>query len=255
MTTRARLLLVSLACLAGLIIAAWGLGVRIRAFHAERPRNIFAFQPVDLREFRYAGRPVTLVDDLTNPQTPYLVVSFGEETLRLRVTVPGNYDLPGLLAHTDWLRIVRFAPLTGLDAAEFEARIESGEITDRLAIVTRTPRAGANPESWGAVWKRDWEFDFYELLPDGTIAHERLGWPTYRAGQQPKPGELRENTWQYQAALQVMPGAGRDGPMYKFSDDAMSRAGWTMPLGAVSGIGLILSLAFAFAPKRTERAA
>ncbi len=33
----------------------------------------------------------------------------------------------------------------------------------------------------------------------------------------------------------------------------MTRIGWTLPLGAVSGIALVLSLGFAFAPKRTVR--
>lgn len=255
MSQRPLLLLVALLSLLAMVVAAWGLSNRIQAFHAERPRNVFAFQPLDLREFKYAGRPVTLVDDLEVPSTPHLIVSYGDQQVRLRVTIPGNYDLPGLLAHTDWLRVLRFAPLTGLDIKDFEAKVRAGEITDRLVFVTRTPRPGANPDTWGAVWKRDWEFDFYELLPDGTIAHERLGWPTYKTGQKPKPGELVENTWQYQAALQVMPGAGRDGPSYKFTDDAMSRMGWTLPVGAVSGMALVLSLGFAFAPKRTTRLA
>ncbi len=255
MRSRLVLILIAAASLVGMFVSAWGLSVRIRAFHEERPRNVFAFQPLDLREFRYAGRPVTLVDDLEVPSTPFLNVNYGDTQVRLRVTIPGNYELPGLLAHTDWLRVLRFAPLSGLDIQEFEAKVRSGEITDRLVLVTRTPRPGADPDTWGAVWKRDWEFDFYELLPDGTIEHQRLGWPTYRTGQKPKPGELVENTWQYQAALQVMPGAGRDGPSYKFTDDAMTRIGWTLPLGAVSGIALVLSLGFAFAPKRTVRLA
>ena len=221
---------------------------RVQRFHAENPRLIYAFQPVDERTFSFAGRPVTLTDDKSDPQRPRLTVSYGDESITLDVTIPGRYDLPGLKSHEDWLRVLRFLPKTGFSEEEFQRQVDEGK--DRLAIVTRTPPEGVDPATWGSVWKKNWVFDFYEFLPAGGFAHERLRYPTTRGIAEPKEGELHENTWQHQAALQIMPNAGKQGPTRNFYGDALAAAGIALPLAAFSGLAAALGIAFAFAPRK-----
>ncbi len=240
--------LIAMASGVGLIGSGYEMARRVQAYHAEHPPQVFAFMSVNDRAFTYAGRPVTFTDDVGEHKEPYLVVKYADDELRVRVTVPGNSGLPGLLGHTDWLRVVRFALRSGLDMGDFEKGLRDGKVRDRLAIITRTPRAGADPETWGAAWKRDWVYDFYEFRPEGGFEHERLTWPTNSALEPFKPGELRENTWEYQAALLLIPQAGRSGPSYKFTGDAAQSFGWTLPAGAVSGVALAFSLGWALGP-------
>jgi hypothetical protein len=221
---------------------------RVRRFHEENPRLIFAFQPVDARRFSFAGRDITLKDDKSDPERPKLIVHYGELELPLDVTIPSRYDLPGLKSHENWLRVLRFAPRSGMTEEEFQAQIDAGK--DRLAIVTRTPPAGVDPATWGSVWKKNWVFDFYEFKPDGSIEHQTLRYPTARGLKKPKEGELHENTWEHQAALQLMPNAGQTGPTRNFYGDALAAAGITLPLAAFSGLMAAFGLAFALAPRK-----
>jgi hypothetical protein len=226
---------------------------RVARFHDEVPRQIFAFQRVILQSFSFAGRDVVLEDDLSNPEQPFVVVRYGSDELRLRVTIPGNPVLPPEVRHADWMRVMRFIPAAGMTVEEAKRKIDTGEIPDRLVIVTRTPRAGVDPQTWGSVWKRDWEFDFYEFLPEGGFRRERLSYPTARGARQPRPGELQENTWQLQAALHLMPQAGAIGPTRNFSQDGLSAAGWTLPLAAFSGLVCAIAIAFSLRPREASR--
>jgi len=248
----------------GLAVSGTLMARRVGAFHAASPRVVYAFQPVDERAFTYAGRPVTIEDEPAPPPSadgvasgspsPYLIVRYGDETLRLRVLIPRRHELPGLKTHEDWMRLLRFAPITGMDMAEFERRLGAGELADRLVIATRAGPAGVDPATWGSVWKRDWVFDFYEFRPDGGFErHERLKYPTTRGVRAPKPGELHENTWQFQAALQLMPQAGSIGPTHNFFGNALAEAGWTLPVAAFSGLLGTVGLAFACAPRRRSQ--
>jgi hypothetical protein len=221
---------------------------RVRDFHRDNPRLIYAFQAVDSRSFSFAGRPITLTDDKSDPAKPRLIVQYGDQQLPLDVTIPGRYDLPALKSHEDWMRVLRFAPRTGLTEEQFQAQVDAGN--DRLAIVTRTPPAGADPETWAKVWKKNWVFDFYEFKPDGSIQHQTLRYPTARGLKKPKDGELHENTWEHQAALQIMPNAGQTGPTRNFYGDALAAAGITLPLAAFAGLASFLGFAFAIAPRK-----
>jgi hypothetical protein len=236
----------SLAVLAG---SALLMAQRVARFHHDNPRQIFAFQPIDAREFAYAGRPVAITDDKSDPDHLKLNISYGEDRLELPVSIPSKYELPGLKSHEDWLRVMRFSPHSGLTTEEFQTQLDSGK--DRLAIVTRTPVQGVDPRTWGTVWKNNWVFDFYELKPQGGFEHERLNYPTKTGTAKPKEGELRENTWEFQAALLLMPRGGTDvGPTHNFYGDALAAASWTLPLAAFSGLVGVLALAFAVAPRR-----
>lgn len=248
--SRAIFLGIAAASVAGLAWASWCMADRVRTFHEESKRETYAFERRIDRQFTFAGKPVTFEDDASDPVNPHVIVKYGDSQLRLRVTIPGFDQLPGLLPHEDWMRVLRMGLLTGRTIEEFSRDLGSPDLAERLIIVTRTPRPGSDPVTWGQVWVKNWVFDFHELLPEGGFSSQRLKYPTNKLGQPAKPGELHENTWQFQAALQMMPQAGRNGPMYKFTDDAMSRVGWTLPVASAFGIAMAVSLAFAAAPRR-----
>ncbi|CAG0998599.1 hypothetical protein PHYC_02724 [Phycisphaerales bacterium] len=229
---------------------AWGIAVRIGEFHKENPRDIYAFKRVEEPAFTFAGARVTLTDDRSMPDQPVLIVRYGEAEERLRVTVPGDYRLPKLLPHEDWMRILVFAPASRRAPEDFVNQMDAPDSPYRLVLITRTPRAGVDPKTWGAAWQRDWTFDFYEFQRQGGFSHERLRYPTTSGIKRPKEGELHENTWQYQAALQMMPKAGAVGPTRNFFGDALTAAGWLLPAAAFSGVGCTFATAFACAPRK-----
>jgi hypothetical protein len=247
------LIAVAAASALGLIVSVWFMAQRVDEFHDANPRQTFAFEPINVREFNFAGRAVSVQDEHAGDAAAplgHVIVRYGDEQLRLRVAIPGRSELPGLMPYADWFRVMRFGLLTGRTMEQF--RTDLGvDVEERLVVVTRTPRPGTDPQTWGAVWKKDWTFEFHEFLPDGSFASERLKYPSYRVGQTPKAGELRENTWQYHAALQLLPQAGRNGPMYRFTEDAVKRMGWTLPVAAATGLTLFIVLGFALAPRRS----
>jgi hypothetical protein len=238
---------------------------RISAFHHDNPRQIFAFREVITDRFNYAGREVAIqretpatehAKEAAQSGAQFLVLSYGDATDRIKVEIPntntpGRDLLPGLKPYEDWFKVFRMANTNGQSPQTFLAGLDAGAIPDRLVIVTRIPFPGSDPATWGSVWKKDWQFDFRELLPDGRIErYERLNYPTARGIRKPKPGELHENTWQFQAALQMMPQAGQIGPTHNFFNNGIAAAGWTIPAAAFSGLIVCISLAFGFAPKR-----
>lgn len=244
----ALLLAFSTGALTGWLVL--GMARTMGEFHEREPRHIFAFLRVLERSSTFRGREVRFVDDRSIPGTPYLDVHYGDAVQRLRVTIPGNEHLPDLLPHEDWMRVLLFAPMSGVTIDEFRDGVASGTIDARMVVVTRTPRAGLDPKTWGAIMKKDWVFDFYELLPEGGFSHERLKYPSRGGVREPREGELRENTWQFQAALQLMPNAGGTGPTHNFFGNALAAAGWRLPASAFSGLVCTVALAFAVGPRR-----
>ncbi len=251
--------------LAALAISLTLMTQRIDRFHHDNPREIFAFRELVTDQFTYAQVPVKF--ELETPTTDhaqqasdagskFLILHFGDKQERIKVEIPntqapGRDLLPGLKPYEDWLKVFRMARTNGQTPESFLAALDRGEVADRLVIVTRIPFPGSDPKTWGSVWKKDWQFDFRELMPFGTIArYERLNYPTARGIKKPRPGELHENTWQFQAALQMMPQAGQIGPTHNFFNNGIAAAGWTLPLGAFSGLLATIAIVFAFAPAR-----
>lgn len=263
-----------------LVFSATTMARRVAAFHRDNKRAIYAFKPVTTHTFEYAGRPVTISDEDDPNGIWNLKVAYGPDELKLRVTIPGDRRLPGLLPHEDWLRVLRFAEATGNSLDELRAKMESGEVPDRLVIVTRTPPAGSDPGSWGELNRKAWKFDFYEFKPDGGFDHERKSFPVtkrynpFAKRAAPAPNsppatepqtdsqsddeppivngrptdQLQENTWQFQAALMVMPPA--RGPNPQFKNDGLHAMGWTLPATSLSMLVMIGSLMVAMAPRR-----
>jgi len=259
-----------------LIFSAGTMAQRVAAFHRDNKRAIYAFKPVNTHTFEYASRPVTLSDEDDANGIWNLKVAYGTDELKLRVTIPGDRRLPGLLPHEDWLRVLRFAKATGNSLDELRAKMESGEVPDRLVIVTRTPPAGSDPGSWGEVDRKAWKFDFYEFKPAGGFDHERKSFPVTKRynlfAKKPAPAlnsppatqpqrddeapivkgrptdQLQENTWQFQAALMVMPPA--RGPNPQFANDGLHAMGWTLPVTSTSMLVMIGALMVAMAPRK-----
>lgn len=245
-----------LVCLGVFIASMVGLVRRIGEYNSQSGRTMYAFNPVGMREFQFAGRPVSLVDEDREGQY-FVIVHYGEREQRLvapQAVTPGSPQLPNLVRHADWLRVLRFAPFKGASGAEFRAHLDEGN--DRLAIVTRRPATAADPHT-GQVWNRDWLFEFLELMPDGTFRTETLRYPKTRGDKTPKPGELKAGTWQMDAAMGMMPGSPPDSlnfgrPSASFKDDALRNAGWTMPAAVVSALGLMACIAVMFGPRRVR---
>lgn len=231
----------------GLAIASTGMffyggylmASRIADYNRAKARPVFAFQEVSDQQFSFAGRDVSF-SDADDPDGWKLVVRFGDDELRLPVQIPGDRRLPGLLPHRDWMRILRFAQSTNIDTETLQKKIDAGEIRDRLVVVTRNPRPGADPATWGRVWRKDTLFHFYEFLPDGGFAHERLAYPHTRQNQPAAEGELKDDTWQLQAALHVIPPG--MGPKVKYREESMHAMGWTWTIAFAGVSGMIAAV-------------
>lgn len=238
-----------IAVVSGLLLAGSVavLTQRLAQFYRDHPTKHWVFQELDSRLFSYAGRNVSLEDEKDAAGTRYLNVAYGEQKLHLRVTIPHRqHDLlasHGLAAHRDWMRIMRFVEVSGMDPDRTVALMNEGKITDRLAMVCRIPRAGVDPQTWGEAWSKDWSFEFYEFLPDGSIANERLHYPTNKRGQPANPGELVEGSWQFDAALFTMPKAGI--PNQQFINTGFKAMGWTFPVACLTTVAFVLSLVMA----------
>lgn len=259
-----------------LVISTTMLAQRVRAYNASAVQSLFAYIEVNNPNFQFGGRPVEL-SDTGEEERPMLRIRYGEDELLIPVAVETRQRLPEFFArHSDWLRMVFFADRSGMSMQEFESRIARDEIPARLVVVTRTP-FGADPAkdalfgleqdrnlSTADVRRDRWLFDFYELNPDGGfIIHPPLRFPEsgsslLRRQNQAKlrgepipernPGELQERTWQYGAALKVMPRA----PAITFENQALRAAGWTLPAASGSVLGLMFGVFFAVAPPRRK---
>jgi hypothetical protein len=247
---------VGLICLGLFILSLVSLGSRIRAFNSRPGRHAYAFIPLDLRSFTFAGRPVTLTDE-DGPNGTVVAVKYGETTLKLPASLPPlPPELPGLARHADWLRVLRFADRGAGSSQEFQERLNQGQ--DRLVVVVRRPRTTADPRT-GEVPAGDWVFDFHEFKPEGGFATHTLRMPKSKGDKTPKADELQPNTWEIDAAKTLMPQNPPDSlnfgrPTASFKDDALEAAGWTLPVAVVSALGLVACLAVLVAPRRTKGA-
>lgn len=271
-------LLVALAGLVVLIASGYALTSRIRDYNAANPTRIYRFINTDQTEFNYAGHPVRIADDVDEQGEGTLTIAYGDTDLDLPVQVPNPVALPGLDRHRDWFRLTIFAESTGLTTAEFKRGIDDGSIPARLVAVTRNPLSDDVREGrfdmrvdenwgWGEVLRDRWTFSFHEFLPEGGFESQTLRFPEsgksfYRrqvnadlAGEPAPvrdPNELKEGTWQFQAALALM----NRPPAITMEQQALRNAGWTLPVASASVLVIMFGIAWAFAPARvTEQTA
>ncbi|MCH7791948.1 MAG: hypothetical protein IID31_06680 [Planctomycetes bacterium] len=276
--TRTIALALAAAALASTLAGGYFMARRVGLHNETSGRRLYGFINIGDRSFTFASRDVTLTDEPDGHGGEVLVVRYGDEELTLRPTrTPDPAGMPGLTRHMNWMRVLRFAPLQGVDGPSLERAIRSGRITDRLAIVIHIPPQGAEPGSFAEVWKRSSWFDFYEFLPDGTFLHQRKAYPESdkalarrqaRARREGKPipersaDDLNPNSWRYQAASIVRSGRDRPtmlpgamSPDLAFTEDAVGSMGWTLPFTSVSIFALAASLCVAFAPARDQAGA
>jgi hypothetical protein len=263
---RARLFfwLIAAASVAVIAIASYDMSQRIARANADDPKPLFVFRDAEINTSElWHGKPVVFTENLDDAGRGTVTIYYGQtDFVELRVTVPSEYDLPGMQQHADWLRVMDFADAAGMGIDEFRAGLESGTVPMRRVAVTRGLPAGVNPETYGRVKRTDWVFDFYEFLPEGGFEHQHLVFPESqrsfqrRAGQaemrgetiERNPGELKDQTWQFNAAMQVMPAG--SAPKHTFNRSALMKAGWTLPAIAVAFITLLMSIGLALAPER-----
>lgn len=229
-------------------------GRRVASFYAAANRQTFAFQVSTSREFSHAGRSASLADvpDPAGAGGLAVLLRFGDASVRIPAGVaPGNDQLPGLIRHNDWLRVLRFVDRKGLSLREVESALANGTIDARVVVVARRPVAAPDPRT-GESWKRDWTFEFRELLPDGSIREQSLLYPRSRPGRAPKPGQLAEGTWQWDAAMMLTPSTAR--PNRSFTTDALDAMGWTFPASMLSVLGLIIAATGLAASRLRSRA-
>lgn len=240
--------ILALASAAVLLASIAAMAFRVREHQRRHGRDLFAFSRVTEPAFTYAGRPVEISDGAADHSAAGVTLRYGDAQRFLPAAVPPRFDqLPVLLKHEDWLHVLRFASRTGMSFEEFRRKLDAGEIVDRLVIVTRVPAPGADPETWGKVWKHEWMFELIELEPAGTIHSQRLRFPSSRAHETPASDELVEGTWQYEAALLAMPSLSRPKP--RFATDGVRSMGWTLPAAGVSGLIFTFALVAVLAPR------
>jgi hypothetical protein len=233
----------------------FSLAQHIHDYNSKSERTPYVFKSVGDRTFTFAGRPVSLVDEDKEGQS-VVVLRYGEKELRLVASIaPQDARLPGLVRHSDWLRVLRFAEFKGDSKEAFKEHLDQGN--DRLVVLTRRPLTAPDPRT-GDVWRRDWVFDFHELLPSGEIQTRALRYPKTKGDKDPRPDELRNNTWEMDAAMTLMPQNPPDSlnfgrPTTAFKDDALRTAGWTMPAAVISVLGLVACLAVLFSPRGRAR--
>lgn len=258
-----------------LLVSTYLLASRVRAYNASAIHSMFAYIEVNNPDFEFMGRPVHLGEDTDAAGHHVVRVIYGDDELTLPVTIEARQPLPGFFAHNaDWLRMMFFADRANMSMEDFEAGLARDEIPARLVIVTRTPYGvdarnegvfgleQERNESTANVRRDRWLFDFYELDPaGGFVAHQPLRFPESGASllrrqnnaklkgepiPDREPGEIQEHTWQYGAALKVMPRA----PAITFENQALRAAGWTLPAASASVLGLVFGVFFALAPAR-----
>lgn len=246
--SRAIALTLALAGLVGMGVSGVSLFHRMAKFNEEADRKLFAFAPYDSASFMFRDKPVKITD-VTEGGLRKLVVDYNGDKVSLLATLVNPVQLPDLKSHEDWFRIFRMADATGMDFDELNRRMNSGEMKPRLVMVAKSPLPGTEA-GWAQTLRKGWVFDLYEFKEEGGFTHERLNYPRMRAGKKPGPDELQPGTWQFEAALRLMP---RSAPTNTFMENAISNPGWQLRVFAVGGIAFIFGLAFSIAPRKSAR--
>lgn len=240
--------------------------VRAREHLANNPRPVFSAQRVQGNEvsrkgepgpaafaFTFADRPVEITEELGSFDAGAgectVVVRYGDDKLRIPATLtPEHVELPILRRHQAWLAVVRFVEAVGIPTELIDERIASGELRDRLAIVTRSLPPGSDERTWGEIDRKHWNFTFYELLPEGGFERSTGRMPPNRRAADPSAGELVRNSWQHVVAFQVVPNqnfvpsvGGRPPPE---ASSVVGAIGWTLPAAFLTGLGGVVALAF-----------
>ncbi|UYV12586.1 MAG: hypothetical protein NCW75_14990 [Phycisphaera sp.] len=252
--------------LVAVVVLGYFMAVRLNDYNKNSGREIYVFQPIFAREFMWDDQDVSFTDDVDADGADVVVLQYGDDAVRLRSGLRSlPEEVPGLQRHESWLKVLRFAPRSGMSIEELQAAIDAGTADERLAVVVRLQRPGVDQDSFGQVMRGDWRFQIVELLPEGGFDEEVYLFPeserafnrrvssARRAGEpvpERRDDELVFGTWQFDAALHVMPKSGPPTP--QFGRGAMDALGWTLPAATLLFFISAISLAMAFAPERVR---
>ncbi len=265
---RRRLIPLSIAgaALVVFVLSGFSLFRQIDRYNTEQPPQIFYTFVLNVPAFEFAGRRVGISgDNIREDGTGEVVVTYGDETLSLPVTIPARVTLPRLERYRDWLVFVLWRENEGFDPEETRRFMDAGLIEGNLVAVRKVPRPGADPESFGEVFRSDWSFDFFTFDPEGGFDHERLVFPeSERAFQRriqraerdgaPRPerrrNELQPSTWQYASAMHLM---GGKPPSAEFTRGQLVEARLPLALAGGSCLVFLIALGFGLAPRRSDQ--
>ncbi len=256
----------SILSFVAVVFVGYFMAQRLDGYNKDSGRELYVFQPITVREFLWADRKVTFTDEVDADGADVVVLQYGDDSIRLRSGLRSLPEaVPGLQRHESWLKVLRYAPRRGMSIEELLAAIDAGTAEERLAVIVRQQRPGVDQDSFGRVMRGDWRFQFVELRPEGGFDEEVLRFPeserafnrrvsSARRANEPIPqrrdDELEFGTWQFDAALQVMPKGGPPTP--QFGRGAMDALGWTLPAATILFFISAISLAMAFAPERVR---
>lgn len=244
--------------LTSLALGVFGVARMARRVAAYNERSHFEHYRFDIgssREFTAHGLPVKITDadDTPGDGRSELVISYDAKETRVPVVPPPVKDVPDLGVYGDWAKVIEVHQVVrGPDNSLMDK-----DGTGRILVICRIPPEGYDPQTWGSVRRADWTFDFHEFKPDGTLEKSTFRWPRSELGEMSLKKEidkgdetakvlatlqpLDERSWQYQAALHVIPKL--NVPKYRFQDTAMKAMGWTLPVAMFSGLGVIAGIA------------
>lgn len=256
-------LVILLASIALVLVSVLAMFRRVEAYNEQAAFPHYRFDVSTVRSFEVHGRKVT-IEDVVEDRQAMLRVDYGGAVSLLRVTPPPATGMPDLGIYGDWVKIVEVHEVGRNEAGSLADRPGTG----RLVLLCRLAPEGYDPETWGSVRRADWTFELHEFQEDGTIRTSAFRWPRSAMGEKglareieaKDPGALalaeleplKERTWQYQAALHVIPKL--NVPKYRFKDTAMKAMGWTLPVAGFSGLGLLVGIGLLLAPRRTKGA-
>lgn len=221
---------------------------RVSAFNDVSQPSRWHFEQSFSRVRTFKGRQVELREAKTDSGAPALLLVWGDQQRLIPVIPPIVPNLPDLDGYENAVALLAYAPIKQGDV---QVNWQTGEGSS-LVVVSRST-AGYTPDTWGAVRVKDWWFDFYELRDDGQIVHRSMQFPD-RQGRLPAqvetPGapieELKERTWEWQAALFAVPKA--QVSRYRFKTDAVAGTStvegmrWTLPAAGFSAMGVVLGI-------------
>ncbi len=242
---------------------------RLREHNRATGASLFKIEPALDPEFSFRGEPVR-VEDVRNGDARSLTVHYRGDSFSIALDGAVDDRLPGLVKYESFLR---FFSIASARPVEREEAVAYEQQPWRLFVAARHTPPGENPETWGAVERKKWQYEIYELLPAGAAAPEPLPEPSGTlvnaygklASVTPVSGFESSEAWarwtfnmsalpdyertiQYAAAIEVTPPLHR--PRNVFTDTGLNALDWTWPaagtaiLGAMVG-GLILASSFA----------
>lgn len=263
-TTRTRTIGLAITALAGalFLLAVAAMGHKAAAYNREADFDRFRIDPSRARQVEVHGRLVTITDATDEAGDAALRVRYGSIETLVPVKAPPALDLPDLGGYAEWAALLAIRPAQKTGEPVLDEH--GNQLPPRFVLVTRNTPPGFDPDSWGSVRRADWRFNFHEFMPDGTIQSRTFRWPrsdrserglANRAARHDELAEalaaippLQERTWEYQAALHVIPKLQM--PSYRFRHTALEAAGWTFPVAGFAMLLLLLGLCLVFLPRK-----